>query len=231
MYKTFTSFVENNQSIDENFITNYIKSELNNRNLEKYNNGVYFNDNTDILACYNYEKEFLIFNLKRIKNIIVSTLTNKQINNNNEALNCNISILHVINHELSHIMQKAIILDNYVNNELIKSIIEESIYYQKNPKLYNKYHNKYIIEYNANLKGLIDTKKFIENTKYNTHCKNINGLIINYINKSYYNMSPVEKFDKIIGKESDILKYYNNPFYAQLTNNEIELYGLPKKIK
>lgn len=208
---------------------NYIKSELNNRNLEKYNNGVYFNDNTDILACYNYEKEFLLFNLKRIKNIIVSTLPNKQINNNNEALNCNISILHVINHELCHIMQKAIIMDNYVANELIKSIIEESIYYQKNPKLYNKYHDKYIIEYNANLKGLIDTKKFIENTKYNYN--NINDLIINYINKSYYCMSPVEKFDKIIGKENNVSKYYNNPFYTQLTNDEIELYGLPKKTK
>ena len=202
MYKIFTSFVENNQLIDESFNMNYIKSELNNKNLEKYNNGIYFNDKTDFLAGYNYNKE---------------------------ALNCNITMLHVINHELCHIMQKAIIMDNYVANELIKSIIEESIYYQKNPKLYNKYHDKYIIEYNANLKGLIDTKKFIENTKYN--CKNINDLIINYINKSYYCMSPVEKFDKIIGKENNVSKYYNNPFYTQLTNDEIELYGLPKKTK
>ena len=208
---------------------NYIKSELNNKNLEKYNNGIYFNDKTDFLAGYNYNKEFLIFNLKKIKNLIVSTLPDKQINNNKEALNCNITMLHVINHELSYIMQKAIIMDNYVENELIKSLIEESIYYQRNPKLYNKYHDKYIIEYNANLKGVIDTKKFIENTKYN--CKNINDLIINYINKSYYNMSPVEKFNKIIGKENNVSKYYNNPFYTQLTNNEIELYGLPKKTK
>lgn len=229
MYKIFTSFVENNQLIDESFTMNYIKSELNNKNLEKYNNGIYFNDKTDFFAGYNYNKEFLIFNLKKIKNLIVSTLPDKQINNNKEALSCNISILHVINHELCHIMQKAIIMDNYVANELIKSIIEESIYYQRNPKLYNKYHDKYIIEYNANLKGLIDTKKFIENTKYN--CKNINDLIINYINKSYYNMSPVEKFNKIIGKENNVSKYYNNPFYTQLTNNEIELYGLPKKTK
>ena len=44
MYKTFTSFVENNQLIDESFNINYIKSELNNKNLEKYNNGIYFND-------------------------------------------------------------------------------------------------------------------------------------------------------------------------------------------
>ena len=229
MHKTFTSLVENNQLIDESFTMNYIKSELNNKNLEKYNNGIYFNDKTDFLAGYNYNKEFLIFNLKKIKNLIVSTLPDKQINNNKEALNCNITMLHVINHELSHIMQKEIVLDNYVANELIKSIIEESIYYQRNPKLYNKYHDKYIIEYNANLKGLIDTKKFIENTKYN--CKNINDLIINYINKSYYCMSPVEKFDKIIGKENNVSKYYNNPFYTQLTNNEIELYGLPKKTK
>ena len=78
MYKTFTYFVENNQSIDENFIMNYIKSELNNRNLEKYNNGVYFNDNTDILACYNYEKEFLIFNLKKIKNTLNDLLPQKK---------------------------------------------------------------------------------------------------------------------------------------------------------
>lgn len=229
MYKIFTSFVENNQLIDESFTMNYIKSELNNKNLEKYNNGIYFNDKTDFFAGYNYNKEFLIFNLKKIKNLIVSTLPDKQINNNKEALSCNISILHVINHELCHIMQKAIILDNYVENELIRSLIEESIYYQRNPKLYNKYHDKYIIEYNANLKGLIDTKKFIENTKYN--CKNINDLIINYINKSYYCMSPVEKFNKIIGKENNVSKYYNNPFYTQLTNNEIELYGLPKKTK
>ena len=229
MHKTFTSLVENNQLIDESFTMNYIKSELNNKNLEKYNNGIYFNDKTDFLAGYNYNKEFLIFNLKKIKNLIVSTLLDKQINNNKEALNCNITMLHVINHELSHIMQKAIIMDNYVANELIKSIIEESIYYQRNPKLYNKYHDKYIIEYNANLKGLIDTKKFIENTKYNY--KNINDLIINYINKSYYCMSPVEKFDKIIGKENNVSKYYNNPFYTQLTNDEIELYGLPKKTK
>lgn len=229
MHKTFTSLVENNQLIDESFTMNYIKSELNNKNLEKYNNGIYFNDKTDFLAGYNYNKEFLIFNLKKIKNLIVSTLPDKQINNNKEALNCNITMLHVINHELSHIMQKAIIMDNYVENELIKSLIEESIYYQRNPKLYNKYHDKYIIEYNANLKGLIDTKKFIENTKYNY--KNINDLIINYINKSYYCMSPVEKFDKIIGKENNVSKYYNNPFYTQLTNDEIELYGLPKKTK
>ena len=229
MYKMFTSFVENNQLIDESFTMNYIKSELNNKNLEKYNNGIYFNDKIDYLAGYNYNKELLIFNLKKIKNLIVSTLPDKQINNNKEALNCNITMLHVINHELCHIMQKAIIMDNYVANELIKSIIEESIYYQKNPKLYNKYHDKYIIEYNANLKGVIDTKKFIENTKYNY--KNINDLIINYINKSYYCMSPVEKFDKIIGKENNVSKYYNNPFYTQLTNDEIELYGLPKKTK
>lgn len=229
MHKIFTSFVENNQLMDESFTMNYIKSELNNKNLEKYNNGIYFNDKTDFLAGYNYNKEFLIFNLKKIKNLIVSTLPDKQINNNKEALNCNITMLHVINHELSHIMQKAIIMDNYVENELIKSLIEESIYYHRNPKLYNKYHDKYIIEYNANLKGLIDTKKFIENTKYN--CKNINDLIINYINKSYYNTSPVEKFNKIIGKENNVSKYYNNPFYTQLTNNEIELYGLPKKTK
>ena len=43
MYKTFTSFVENNQSIDENFIMDYINSELNNRNLEKYNNLIKLN--------------------------------------------------------------------------------------------------------------------------------------------------------------------------------------------
>lgn len=47
MYKIFTSFVENNQLIDESFTMNYIKSELNNKNLEKYNNGIYFNDKTD----------------------------------------------------------------------------------------------------------------------------------------------------------------------------------------
>ena len=50
MYKIFTSFVENNQLIDESFNMNYIKSELNNKNLEKYNNGIYFNDKTDFLA-------------------------------------------------------------------------------------------------------------------------------------------------------------------------------------
>ena len=33
MYKIFTSFVENNQLIDESFTMNYIKSELNNKNL------------------------------------------------------------------------------------------------------------------------------------------------------------------------------------------------------
>ena len=119
MHKTFTSLVENNQLIDESFTMNYIKSELNNKNLEKYNNGIYFNDKTDFLAGYNYNKEFLIFNLKKIKNLIVSTLPDKQINNNKEALNCNITMLHVINHELCHIMQKAIIMDNYVENELI----------------------------------------------------------------------------------------------------------------
>ena len=50
MHKTFTSLVENNQLIDESFTMNYIKSELNNKNLEKYNNGIYFNDKTDFLA-------------------------------------------------------------------------------------------------------------------------------------------------------------------------------------
>ena len=49
MHKTFTSFVENNQLIDESFTMNYIKSELNNKNLEKYNNGNNYNDKTDIL--------------------------------------------------------------------------------------------------------------------------------------------------------------------------------------
>lgn len=35
MYKIFTSFVENNQLIDESFTMNYIKSELNNKNPRK----------------------------------------------------------------------------------------------------------------------------------------------------------------------------------------------------
>lgn len=168
MYKTFTSFVENNQSIDEKFIMNYIKSELNNRNLEKYNNGVYFNDNTDILACYNYEKEFLIFNLKRIKNIIVSTLPNKQINNNNEALNCNISILHVINHELSHIMQKAINPNNSLNDLLPQKknqsriIISEEIGDSATDSMPNT-----ISQTNDNFKSSKSTKFSIDKIKNN----------------------------------------------------------------
>ena len=60
--------------------------------------------------------------------------------------------MHVINHELSHIMQKAIVLDNYINNELIKST-EDIIYIDTNSYIKDSKYLENPYSYYPNTKG------------------------------------------------------------------------------
>ena len=93
MYKIFTSFVENNQLIDESFTMNYIKSELNNKNLEKYNTtnendkkylDFYKMNNNSTIELYHYNTKnyhFTLFVINENENKIYFFIRDSELDN------------------------------------------------------------------------------------------------------------------------------------------------------
>lgn len=169
MTKDIIKALKNNTLIEDEVYLDYIGERLEEENLSNHINEVIFT--TDDNSGYIQEEGLLYFNPDIIswENIdkkvpsLDSLITNKERKKNliKEANTANIYNLFEINHEIRHIMQNKIMISKE-DSILKKLIIKDTISLLLNDNAfknfyYEKYHDRFFLEYDANITSYIYT--------------------------------------------------------------------------
>lgn len=168
--------------------------------LNDYFSNFKIDNDMNCLGSYNRFKATLKLNIKKIKEEYDDEVFGMKL---------------VLFHEIGHIIQlKQINETNHKMNELLKLSMKKET--EEDIKNYNKYHDYYIHEHNANMIAynlLIDDAKTIyELNKIVNHYNN-------YIKEIYKEASPIE-----------IMKKFKNIILdIDITNSEKLMYGFPIK--
>ena len=154
------------------------------------------------------------------------------ISNYSDSYCVNYEMIFYLLHEISHSLQTKIIYEN--KQKLLASIYEDSydrIKYFYN--LYQTYHDDFLIEYNADLNGLIEASNFMRKLK---NYAGDDYELINYILKNGYQknnkliISPVQKESIIVDEKFNYKNIINNKDYKKMNNYQKVLHGLPIEV-
>lgn len=196
---------------------------------------------------YNYIEEFIdTYKLNdSCKNIIVSNkygyndnnltlyvapdfFSNYQIKLLNKASSNNLKILfelHMINHELTHIIQESYLKNNLYTDKVFEEELNKSIAICDidvnflTSKYYNKYHDYFLFEANANIAAIIKNNEFLSDISI-LDIELYNQYIAKKIINSYYkNICPIILSDKICTEIANIIKKINPNFKIKVPRN------------
>ncbi len=222
MTKDIIKALKNNTLIEDEVYLDYIGERLEEENLADHINGVMFT--TDDNSGYVQQEGILYFNPDIIswENVdkkvpsLDSLITKKEKRKRllKEANSSNIYNLFVINHEIRHIMQDKIMVSN--KKSILRSlIIKDTISLLLNDNAfknfyYEKYHDRFFLEYDANLTSYINTL----NTLNNLDIENLNSILIkaNKIISDHllYCYSDIDNTKKTSTPIKNMYKLYNH---------------------
>lgn len=135
-----------------------------------------------------------------------------------QILYINSELLAYLFHELIHAKQQNIIKKNEIANELIVDALKKSFrraYFYN--KLYEEFHDYFVIEYNANVESQLMLKEFLDklDLEYNPYRLQL------YLENGYNNICPQERESNLLNKKYKI-KNLN-----QVSEFEKIIYGFP----
>lgn len=202
----------------EELAYNYIKE----NHIEDYIRTININNKVDTIGQYNYDSYTLSMNPEKNYNINTRDSYNNafQLCCSDKKTDLDIRVLHVLFHELTHAKQNFI--KNEQNNELSEIIKNENILIENNIFAYHDFHDKFVIEYNANMEGYIEIMKLLD---YNSVNYNRLKILVYYYFLNQYIIdkenivSPYDWMRSIFG-----LDYVDT---SNLSLNKKILYGLP----
>lgn len=193
----------NKEVRDVDFITNY---------------GTYYDTDYDkINLNYNQLKEYATYNFKCFEK-------------DPELFYffSNYELVYYLLHEIMHAKQINIIRNN---QGLLKDIYEDSYnYINEFYNIYRKKHDEFLLEYNANVEGLIECYKFMISLE---NCLGYDIYsIYNLINEGYYKkkkniISLIENESIMINEPFHYKKLISNSDYKNMNNLDKILNGLP----
>ena len=221
-YGEIKQYLKDNILIDDNTLLDYIYTRLNEEqindlislvNITNYGDSYY--DPNDGLLIFNTEEIFLENNDKKIPDLL--KLVKKEdkarfkLHNPNYG---NIYNIFLINHEINHLIQKKIILEN--NNKLkctlflhgkSEEFIDDRFF---KAFYYYKYHDRFYNEYNANIESYYETIYLLQAYKLNNLEKDLiktNRLISKHILYCYSDIDKIYKYSTPIKNSLKIYKH------------------------
>lgn len=217
--KDIENIIDQNKVINQNNIIDLADYFLNKMNLKKYVKNINF-DNS---YCSFYDNETFEINLN------YNHMIEYAISNYSDSYCINYEMIFYLLHEISHSLQTKIIYES--KQKLLASIYEDSYdrikYFYD---LYQTYHDDFLIEYNADLNGLIEASNFMRKLK---NYAGDDYELINYILKNGYQknnkliISPVQKESIIVDEQFNYKEIINNKDYKKMNNYQKVLHGLP----
>lgn len=233
--------------IDEVIFLEYIKAEIKKRGLENIIKRVNFDK--DGINEYNMQKECITINLNDIlyksNNNIENMITRKEQKTGiiNDQNNVNIYNLYIINHELEHVSQAKIISESKDDTDYLKLryalllktlLLIDNIFTFKNRETYDKYHDFFFSEYDADINSFINTLNFINGLnidEINANIEKFNMLIAQTILRRYKNVHNKRKFSTPYENFLDLYNYINRDLKisANLTKyiDEFKEFSIP----
>lgn len=135
-----------------------------------------------------------------------------------QILYINTELLAYLLHEIVHAKQKNITKGNEDANKVIVDVLKKSYkraYLHK--RLYEEFHDYFVIEHNANVEAQFMVKEFLEklDLEYNPYQLN------HFLNMGYNGLSPVEREANLVKKN------YKNIDFQKLSDYEKIIYGFP----
>lgn len=223
IYKEIGCYLSFNKLFSNDMLFDYIEKRINEEELDEYVNEILFDSESE--NYYISEKKVLCINPYEI---LCDAKNNNKPDSMNliskyERDNCivfnynsvNIYNLFAINHEINHIIQNKI-EESFDEHNIKKLLLLKDLIISNmdvvhfNEKYYNKYHDYFFHEYNANIDAYLETVHLLNS--YNIdNIKEIlirfNQIIASHILYSYSDICNNEKLSTPI---NNILKLYNH---------------------
>ena len=215
IYERLHDCLKNNKVISRSLIANFIYLNLDKYDLGDYNICLY-NKDLDVRGCFSHNRKEIFVNYKKI------------MNESKKNSDINVSFLETIYHEITHLVQTKIVLQEYKLDDRLKSYYD----YLKlslqvadmDDDIYNKNHDKFIFEYQAIVNSLLKVATLYDEMDINYKTSYINNKLGEYILKYYSTSYPIEITNKIINKYYD---YPLNLLIPDIDNYNKLLFGYP----
>lgn len=210
------------KKIDYNFYEELFEYYIKYLNLKTVNN-IIFNNNEK--SYYEFNKKTINLNLNELYSIVL--FDSYTINSSyDQILYINSQLLAYLLHEIIHAKQKNIVKGYENANKIVIDALKKSFkraYFHK--KIYEEFHDYFIIEYNANIESQLMVKDFLNNLNLEYNLYHLNQIL-----KYGYNViSPIEREYKLLNKDLNIEKIENDKDFQKLSDNEKIIYGFPIK--
>ena len=210
------------ESINEEFLKRFIVDYVITNNLHNYIQDVRFDVVGKTLALYIPMLKKITLNINAIKNAM---------DPNMHIIDQNNSILATVIHELTHAEQKKIIIEKTADPRIIEVLRTSYSDRDKQRDVYKKFHDLFIIEYNANLNGTFKMIEYMNElgiVNKKAYATYIHNLLMNfYVFDELGVMAPIEKYEIIAHQKYE----QEHEKYAHLSEFEKIVYGLPIEAK
>ncbi len=210
------NLIVKNKDVPYNLIYNYIKEFIDTYKLNDFCKNIIIADE------YGYNNNtFTLYVAPNYLNISQTKLLNKASSNNLKVL----FELYMINHELTHIIQESYLKNNLYTDKVFEEELNKSIAICDidvnflTSKYYNKYHDYFLFEANANIAAIIKNNEFLSDISI-LDIELYNQYIAKKIINSYYkNICPIILSDKICTEIANIIKKINPHFKIKVPRN------------
>ena len=233
---TLLNKFDDNYIIHEEDILDIISQYIKAYDLEQFIKDVNFDNNLSVLASYNCSNLTININMKRLWETCYKWSNKLQslykIDNSNYSYLLNYYCLYILFHEITHANQKKqhdLLIKNTDSMYIFLYELNEKLQLE-NKDLYNKHHDLFPMEIEANNTGLLNSYNLMSHTKLPSKEKRI--LHLQYVRSLLSNYEKINKFhiNTPFNKLASIDKRINLDLYNELLNesrlNKIERLNL-----
>lgn len=210
----FLEYINLCKKLDYSFCEEIIEYYINILNLKTVNNITFDNNDRTYYEPLRKKINLNINELHKIANFHNYGIPSMHM----QTLYINSELLGYLLHEIVHAKQKNIVNRNEKANELIISILKKSFrrahFYKK---IYEEFHDCFVIEHNANVESQLMVKDFLDklNLEFNPYQLNF------FLNYGYNTISPVEREANLVKQQ------YKTINLDSLSDYEKIIYGFP----
>lgn len=229
MEERFIETMYESKILSEQYLAEFIEDYAIKNKLTNSLKGVGFVDPTDketkeiLDAPLGYSNKWIIIDRERMIYDLLNFYNIKDYINGEQLTKINLAMVRMLYHEIVHAKQYDII-DGYRDaNYEIADLLDNSFYYAHTYRdLYNKYHDLFLTEFNANMESAFMADLFYDRIikkAMNVNNPYLDQSISMYLSQGYYIDSPLDKFNKLT-------KQKLNPAEGLETYDKI-IYGMP----
>lgn len=231
MQEEFMKYVNDKKLLDERIYEKFTEYFVKKMKLDKVVTKIDFDN--DIFSHYNQFEKKIVLNLDQIYDYAIGrSFINGKKDVKENVYFINSELLFYLLHELTHGKQINIIEKREQSNELIIKALEDSYDRLQFQKLYNRFHDYYLIEHHANTEGQFMLSEFLYGLDdgYGFDV----GPLYYYLTLAYeeYNkhvLSPLEKENMMFFIRLKIDEFMKKEEYLKMKEYDKIIFGFPVK--